>query len=106
MVVDNMGLYEAWEEEYPYPTYPIMGIIGTKFTDLVHEGKIDRSRIVDLADIMNGKAPGRTSDDEIFVYSVGGMPVEDVAWGCTVYRNAVKLGIGTKLNLWEKPEMA
>lgn len=106
MVVDNMGLYEAWEEEYPYPTYPIMGIIGTKFTDLVHEGKIDRSRIVDLADIMSGKAPGRTSDDEIFVYSVGGMPVEDVAWGCTVYRNALKLGIGTKLNLWDKPEMA
>ena len=45
-------------------------------------------------------------DDEIIVYSVGGMPVEDIAWGGTVYRNAVKLGIGIKLPLLDKPEMA
>ena len=43
LVVDNMGLYDAWEEEYPYPTYPKMGIIGCAFTDLAHEGKIERS---------------------------------------------------------------
>jgi ornithine cyclodeaminase len=34
------------------------------------------------------------------------MPVEDVAWGCSVYRKAKELGIGVKLNLWDKPEMA
>ncbi|MBQ2577346.1 MAG: ornithine cyclodeaminase, partial [Lachnospiraceae bacterium] len=50
--------------------------------------------------------PGRTRDDEIIVYSVGGMPVEDIAWGCSVYRKAKELGIGASLNLWEKPEMA
>lgn len=27
LVVDNSKLYEAWEEEYPYPTYPQMLII-------------------------------------------------------------------------------
>lgn len=106
LVVDNMGLYEAWEEEYPYPTYPKMGIIGCRFTDLVYEGRIRREDILEITDIMKGAKPGRTSDDEIFVYSVGGMPVEDVAWGTTVYRNAKRLGIGQKLNLWERPEMA
>jgi ornithine cyclodeaminase len=31
------------------------------------------------------------------------MPVEDVAWGKKCYEKALKLGIGTKLNLWEQP---
>ena len=106
LVVDNSKLYEAWEEEYPYPTYPQVQIIGTKFTDLKHEGKIEAEDIIDITDIIEKRHPGRTSDDEIIVYSVGGMPVEDIAWGGTVYRNAVKLGIGIKLPLWDKPEMA
>ena len=106
LVVDNSKLYEAWEEEYPYPTYPQVQIIGTKFTDLKHDGKIEAEDIIDITDIIEKRHPGRTSDDEIIVYSVGGMPVEDIAWGGTVYRNAVKLGIGIKLPLWDKPEMA
>lgn len=106
LVVDNSKLYEAWEEEYPYPTYPQVQIIGTKFTDLKHDGKIKAEDIIDITDIIEKRHPGRTSDDEIIVYSVGGMPVEDIAWGGTVYRNAVKLDIGIKLPLWDKPEMA
>ena len=106
LVVDNSKLYESWEEEYPYPTYPQVQIIGTKFTDLKHDGKIEAEDIIDITDIIEKRHPGRTSDDEIIVYSVGGMPVEDIAWGGTVYRNAVKLGIGIKLPLWDKPEMA
>lgn len=106
LVVDNSKLCEAWEEEYPYPTYPQVQIIGTKFTDLKHDGKIKAEDIIDITDIIEKRHPGRTSDDEIIVYSVGGMPVEDIAWGGTVYRNAVKLGIGIKLPLWDKPEMA
>ena len=106
LVVDNYKLYEAWEEEYPYPTYPQVQIIGTKFTDLKHDGKIKAEDIIDITDIIEKRRPGRESDDEIIVYSVGGMPVEDIAWGGTVYRNAVKMGIGIKLPLWDKPEMA
>ena len=41
--------------------------------------------------------------DRVIIYSIGGMPVEDVAWGKTVYENAIKMEIGTKLNLWEEP---
>ena len=106
LVVDNSKLYEAWEEEYPYPTYPQVQIIGTKFTDLKHDGKIKAEDIIAITDIIEKRRPGRESDDEIIVYSVGGMPVEDIAWGGTVYRNAVKMGIGIKLPLWDKPEMA
>ena len=105
-VVDNYKLYEAWAEEFPYPSYEMVQIIGSKFTDYLHEGRIQREDIVDIADIINKKHPGRVSDDEIIVYSVGGMPVEDIAWGGTVYRNALKEGIGVELPLWDQPDMA
>lgn len=105
-VVDNYKLYEAWAEEFPYPSYEMVQIIGSKFTDYLHEGRIQREDIVDIANIINKKHPGRESDDEIIVYSVGGMPVEDIAWGGTVYRNALKEGIGVELPLWDQPDMA
>ena len=105
-VVDNYKLYEAWAEEFPYPSYEMVQIIGPKSTDYLLEGRIQREDIVDIADIINKKHPGRESDDEIIVYSVGGMPVEDIAWGGTVYRNALKEGIGVELPLWDQPDMA
>lgn len=106
LVVDSMGLYHAWADEYPYPTFGPIDIVGCKYTDMVHEGLITEDRIDDMGDIILGKKPARTSDDEIVVYSVGGMPVEDVAWGKVIYENAKKLGLGVSLNLWDKPYMA
>ena len=103
LVCDNIKLYEAWAEEYSYPTYNKVYIPGCLWLDLVHEGRLDKKRIINLGAILSGKEKGRTSDDEIIIYSVGGMPVEDVAWGKKCYEKAVELGIGTKLNLWEEP---
>ncbi|MCR4943500.1 MAG: ornithine cyclodeaminase [Clostridium sp.] len=103
LVVDNTKLYEAWAEEYPYPTFKTICILGSKFTDLCHDGLMTKERITDLGAILNGEAEGRKNDEEVIIYSVGGMPVEDVAWGSEVYDYALEHGIGTKLNLWEKP---
>ena len=105
LVVDNYKLYEAWADEYPYPSYDPVQVVGAKFMDLLHDKKITRDEIIDIADVITGKMEGRTSDDECIIYSVGGMPVEDIAWGETVYKNALKMGIGIKLPLWEEPEL-
>lgn len=105
LVVDNMQLYEAWAEEFPYPSFGANNIIGSKFTDMVHDGVITKDDIYDLGDIIYGKKPGRVRDDQIFIYSVGGMPVEDVAWGKVCYDRARALGLGTKLTLWNKPDL-
>ena len=69
LVVDNMQLYEAWAEEFPYPSFGANNIIGSKFTDMVHDGVITKDDIYDLGDIIYGKKPGRVSDDQIFIYS-------------------------------------
>lgn len=103
LVVDNTKLYETWAEEYPYPTFEKWFIFGSKFTDLIHEGKMEEHRMEDIGAILNGKIKGRESEDQIILYSIGGMPVEDVAWGKAVYEKACAKNIGTKLNLWEKP---
>lgn len=104
-VLDNTGLYEAWYEEVPKPSHLYIPIIGMHFMDMIANGKMDKSQLEDIGKIVAGDAPGRTSDDEIVLMSVGGMPVEDVAWGTMIYRNALKNNIGVKLNLWESPEM-
>jgi ornithine cyclodeaminase/alanine dehydrogenase-like protein (mu-crystallin family) len=104
-VVDNIGLYEAWAEEYPYPTFSQIYIPACQCTDLIHEGRMTRDQIDDLGDIVMGDVPAIRNENDKIIYSIGGMPVEDVAWGTIVYRNALEKGIGTKLNLWKTPAM-
>ena len=105
LVVDNMKLYDAWSEEFPYPSFGANNIIGSKFTDMVHDGLISREEIYDLGDIILGKREGRKDDEQIIICSVGGMPVEDVAWGKVCYENAKKMGLGVPLHLWSKPDL-
>ena len=104
-VLDNPGLYEAWYEENPKPVHRNVPVVGIRFLDLIDEGRITHDQIEDLGKIVAGEAPGRRNDDEIIIMSVGGMPVEDVAWGTVVYRNALEKGIGVSLNLWEQPAL-
>lgn len=104
-VTDNIKLYEAWEEEMKPNAYHTVPIPAVHVEDLIAEGKMTSDQIDDLGDVLLGNVPVHRKKDEIIIYSVGGMPTEDVAWGCMVYRNALEKGIGTKLNLWEKPKM-
>lgn len=104
-VLDNTGLYEAWYEEVPKPAHHVIPLIGIRYMDMVEEGKLTMDDLEDLGKIVAGEAPGRQNDEEIIMLSVGGMPVEDVAWATVVYRNALEKGIGVKLNLWDVPEL-
>ncbi len=104
-VTDNIMLYEAWEEEYAPKAYNTVPIPAVYVQDLIAEGKMTSGQIDDLGDVLTGKIPVHRKEGEIVIYSVGGMPTEDVAWGTMVYRNALAKGIGTKLNLWHTPQM-
>lgn len=105
-VLDNTGLYNAWFEEVPKPAHNTIPIIGVRFMDMLADGALTADQLEDIGQIIAGEAPGRKNDDEIIIMSVGGMPVEDVAWGTVLYRNALQRNIGVKLNLWETPELA
>lgn len=106
LVVDSWRLYDAWAEEYGTQAYQNLGIIGTHWHDMYRAGSLDSDDIVEMADIITGDRPKHRIDDEIVLYSAGGMPVEDVAWATEVYQTALEKGIGTKLNLWDAPTLA
>lgn len=104
-VMDNIGLYEAWYDEVPKPSHCYVPLVGMRFMDMIAAGQMSKDELEDLGAIVCGDTPARQSDEEIIVMSVGGMPVEDVAWATQVYRNALERGIGVKLNLWDTPAL-
>ena len=102
-VMDSIGLYEAWYEEVPKPAHNNIPLIGMRFMDMIADGLMKHEELEDLGAIISGDTPARKNDDEIIILSVGGMPVEDVAWATKIYRNALENNIGVKLNLWDEP---
>lgn len=110
LVVDNTGLYNCWIEECGPNAHETVGIIGTKFVEMQHNGQLPEGAFADIADVIfaadDGKDIIRDSEDDIILMSVGGMPVEDVAWAKVVYETALEKGIGTPFTFWDEPEMA
>lgn len=105
-VVDNWKMYEEYgiEDEEGYIENGMRkatGCMGEEFYYMVEDGLITRDSIDHLGEIIRGKKPGRKSDDEIIFVAIEGMPIEDVAWGSEIYRNAVDHGIGTQLKIWD-----
>lgn len=106
LVADNYAMYAGWGEGRELPTQKTVStLLGMGFYDAVTEGKIARESIVELGDIINGKVQARDNKAQIMLYAVGGMSLEDVAWGYECYQNALNNNIGVKLNLWGEPEL-
>lgn len=112
MVVDNYGMYEKYLSNFKArgPVDELGNkrewvIMGIHFVHLVDTNKVERSKVKNICDIVNGREEGRTSHDEIVMCSIGGMPIEDLSWGYDCYQRALEKGIGKKLKLWDEPYM-
>lgn len=106
LVADHYRMYEDWGEGRQRPVQKhVSTLLGMGFYDAVCEGAIQREKIVDMGEILNGQAHGRDNDEEIIFFAEGGLPVEDVAWACDCYDAAREMQIGTPLNLWDIPAM-
>lgn len=70
--------------------------------DLHHaleEGVVTREQVhAELGAIVAGRAPGRTSDDEIVVFDSTGMALQDVAAAIVVYERALEVGAGRSID--------
>lgn len=107
-VVDNWGMYEEYAQEDgdsfdENGKRENCGTIGEDFVFMVKDGQINRKDVLNLADVINKEVKGREDKNEIFLVSIEGMPIQDVAWAYECYHRARKNGIGTTLNLWEQP---
>jgi ornithine cyclodeaminase/alanine dehydrogenase-like protein (mu-crystallin family) len=67
--------------------------------ELVTEGKLSWSRIPELGDLIAGYAVGRASRDEINVFRESQGGYGDMAFAAWLYDEAVKRGVGKRMNL-------
>lgn len=102
-VADNYRMYEDWSIGAELPVQKnISSLMGMGYYDAVQEGILKKEQIINMGEIIKGEKTGRDNDKQIILYCVGGMPIEDVAWGFECYMSAKEKGIGTKLKLWDK----
>lgn len=69
------------------------------FADALEKGIFDWSRAVDLADVVAGRAVGRSSQESIALFKSVGLALEDVALGGKVLELAREQGVGIELPL-------
>jgi alanine dehydrogenase len=66
----------------------------------IGEGAIGKDHIVgELGEVLIGKAPGRSSPEEITLFESAGLAVEDLAAAHHLYERAKEKGIGTRVEL-------
>lgn len=106
IVSDLWSMHEKWLEDglsHPKGIESIRNwVMSADLLDMVNNKEFNRDDIDDLGDIINGNKNGRTSENEIIISLVGGLPTEDLAWGYHVYQNALKNNIGLQLPLWHE----
>jgi alanine dehydrogenase len=60
----------------------------------------------EIGEVLAGLKPGRARSDELTLYKSVGIAVQDVAAANCVYRKALQLGIGTKVEILSTPRVA
>ena len=72
--------------------------------DLIQAFGTDLSRwasVRELADIVAGKVPGRTNQNQITLFKSNGLAIEDVVVGGRVYEIARERGVGHEVPMWQ-----
>lgn len=108
LVADDWKMHKKWvsDQEERNKIEPL----DTSYSDhacayidqLIKEKKIQENSILDLHKIIIDRKNGRTNDKEKIIFISGGLPMEDLAWSYTIYKNALKKNIGQKLYLWKE----
>ena len=58
--------------------------------------------VVELADIVAGKAPGRANPEQITLFKSNGIAIEDIVVAGQIYELAREKKIGKEIPMWEK----
>ena len=106
VVFDYWPMHEVWYDEGKmHPD----GIESTKdwapsyqMLKLLDQGKVKAEDMLSLSDVAAGKVNPRKSEEEKILFISGGLPVEDVSWGYTLFEEAARQELGTMLTLWEQ----
>jgi len=67
----------------------------------IERGVIWWESVTELGQIVAGRAPGRTSEDEITIFKSNGIALEDIATARRLYALARERGMGESIDLWK-----
>ena len=73
--------------------------------NMVDSGEIKESDIHDLGKVAAGVATIDKNSSNKKYFISNGMIIQDIAWGMTMYENAMEKGLGQELVMWEEPYM-
>ena len=108
--VASVGSYEPTTREVDSETIRRASrlVIDSRNDCLVHagdlvipaaEGVIALDSVAEMADLVGGRAEGRTSDDEITFYKSMGVPIQDLVTAQHIERRAAERGIGLTIDI-------
>ncbi|MEE8109895.1 MAG: ornithine cyclodeaminase family protein [bacterium] len=63
------------------------------------EGVIREEQVAGIADLVDGRRPGRESDEEITFYKSLGVPIQDVVTAQHIERRAIERGVGLLIDI-------
>ena len=110
IVFDNPKMHKAYMDDARRSDAGIEATYNSMMAGDIYR-QIDAGKLppmdkaIGLGDIADGKAQGRTNDEERFILQTSGMPSEDLAWGFEIYSAAKAKGLGKVLEVWDDPYM-
>lgn len=106
VIWDHAPMHEVYYDEHlllPEEERFVNGI-GVQIYRMMYEGKLPPiTQATSLGDVINKTRTGRESEEERICFVTGGLPVWDVGYSYDLYQNALKLGLGQTLKLWDDP---
>lgn len=69
---------------------------------LVEKGRLQWTDLVELGEIVAGKAEGRVSDEDVTLFKSVGIAIEDIAVAAHTYKAAMAAGLGRSLDMPSK----
>ena len=84
--------------------YQVTGFKMSPMWLLSRSGAVTQEDTTELRYIVDGQKPGRVNKDDLVVYCSLGLGSMDIAIGYKLYENALKLGLGVELAVWDQPK--
>lgn len=105
MIFDNAKMHKAYFEEGLSLGSVKKACNGWGLMyDLMEQNKLPSlETAISLGDVVADHSLGRKNRDDKYMFVTSGQVVFDIGWGYQLYQNALKMGIGQKLTLWDKP---
>jgi len=104
VVADNWQMHLDWREEtQKAPADLKKPPLHETLHNLIIAGKMKDDDVVEMGKVVNGDIAGRENEQQRIILATGGMGIEDVSWGYTLYQKAKEKGLGQNLKMWDKP---